>query len=143
MNWGYKILAGYGVFVVGIMFMVFKSSGEKIDLVTEDYYAKELKFQQQIDATGRTNALSEKVKSEVKNGQLLVHFPKDFAGKKISGQVQLYYAADKGKDVNQEFSVETNTAAVAIPAGNTGMHELHVKWDVDGVSYYYEEKIFL
>jgi hypothetical protein len=143
MNWGYKILVVYGIFVVGIMVMVFKSSGEDFDLVTDDYYAKELLFQQQIDAAGRTNALSEKVKSEVKNGRLVVHFPKDFNGKKISGQMQLYYAADKAKDITSQFAVETTSADMAIPAANTGMHELHVNWKVDGVSYYFEEKIFL
>lgn len=143
MNWGYKLLVFYGVFVVGIMFMVFKSSNEKIDLVTEDYYAKELNFQQQIDAVGRTKALSANIKSEVKDGQLVVHFPKDFDGKKITGQMQLYYAADKTKDVTSSFSVDTTSAVMNIPQGNKGMHELHLNWDVDGVSYYFEEKIFL
>ena len=143
MNWGYKLLAVYSVFVVGILFMVFKSSSENFDLVTEDYYAKELKFQQQIDAAGRTKALTAAVKSEVKNGQLIIHFPKDFEGKKISGQSQLYYAADKTKDVISNFTADSTTAAINIPAGNKGMHELHLNWDVDGVSYYFEEKIFL
>lgn len=143
MNWGYKLLVVYSVFVAGILIMVFKSSSENFDLVTDDYYAKELKFQQQIDAAGRTRALSANVKSEVKDGQLVVHFPKDFEGKKISGQMQLYYAADKKKDVTGNFNVETTSAAMNIPAGNKGMHELHLNWSVDGVAYYFEEKIFL
>ncbi len=143
MNWGYKILAVYGLFVAGIMFMVFKSSNQKFDLVTEDYYAKELKFQQQIDATARTSALSEPVKTTVKDNQLLVQFPKDLAGKQIKGQIQLYYAADKSKDVVNDFTAESNTAVMKIPVANKGQHELHLQWTADGVSYYYEEKIFL
>ena len=76
MNWGYKILIVYAVFVTGIVFMVYKSSNEKMDLVTADYYGKELKFQQQIDETKRTDALSEEVRYEVKNNRLLIYFPK-------------------------------------------------------------------
>lgn len=143
MNWGYKILTVYGIFVAGILFMVFKSSQQNFDLVTEDYYAKELKFQQQIDAAGRANALSEPVKAEVKNNELLVHFPKDFAGKKIDGEIQLYYAADKTKDVIKNFSTSDNTATLPVPSNASGNHELHLKWNVDGISYYYEQKVFL
>lgn len=143
MNWGYKILTVYGIFVAGILFMVFKSSQQNFDLVTEDYYAKELKFQQQIDAAGRANALSEPVRAEIKNNELLVHFPKDFAGKKIDGEIQLYYAADKTKDVVKSFSTTDNTAILLMPANTIGKHELHLKWNVDGLSYYFEQKIFL
>ena len=49
MNWGYKILLVYLIFILGILFMVFKSSTQKTDLVTTDYYAKELKYQEKID----------------------------------------------------------------------------------------------
>ncbi len=143
MNWGYKILTVYGIFVAGILFMVFKSSQQNFDLVTEDYYAKELKFQQQIDAAGRANALSEPVRAEIKNNELLVHFPKDFAGKKIDGEIQLYYAADKTKDVVKSFSTTDNTAILLMPANTVGKHELHLKWNVDGLSYYFEQKVFL
>ena len=50
MNWGYKILFVYIAFIAGILLMVFKSSTQKRDLVTADYYAKELKYQERIDA---------------------------------------------------------------------------------------------
>ena len=83
MNWGYKILLVYVVFVTGIMFMVFKSSSQKVDLVTTDYYAKELKYQQKIDAMNRVSLLSDTVKYEMSEGNLTIAFPKDFAGKKI------------------------------------------------------------
>jgi predicted dehydrogenase len=49
MNWGYKIMLVYLVFISGMLFMAFKSSEQDIELVTEDYYAKELVYQQKID----------------------------------------------------------------------------------------------
>jgi hypothetical protein len=143
MSWGYKIIIVYAVFVAGIMFMVFKSTSQKLDLVTDDYYGKELKFQQQIDQTGRAAALSENIKTEMKDGQLSVHFPKEFDGKTISGQLQLYFAADKDRDVTESFSVTTSTAVMAIPAKNKGPHELQVNCSVDGVTYYFTQKIVL
>ena len=58
MNWGYKILLVYAVFIAGILFLVYKASSQKMDLVTPDYYEQELKYQSQINATERANALS-------------------------------------------------------------------------------------
>ena len=46
MNWGYKILTVYIIFIAGILFLVFKSSNQNQDLVTKDYYEQELKYQQ-------------------------------------------------------------------------------------------------
>ena len=45
MNWGYKIILVYVLFVAGIVFLVVRSSMENTDLVTSDYYEKELKYQ--------------------------------------------------------------------------------------------------
>jgi hypothetical protein len=143
MNWGYKILFVYVIFVAGIMFMVFKSSNQKMDLVTTDYYAKELKYQERIDATGKANALSEDIQYEIKDNQVVLHFPKDFAGKKISGNAQLYCPADETKDIVKDFTADDLLLNIALHKGNKGQHELHISWTVDGVNYYFEKKIFI
>ena len=78
MNWGHKILIVYAVFVGGMLFLAFKSSKQNVDLVTEDYYAKELQYQQKIDELKRTASLSAPVNFEVVNHALTIRFPKDF-----------------------------------------------------------------
>lgn len=143
MNWGYKILTVYVVFVAGIMYMVLKSSDQKMDLVTTDYYAKELKYQDKIDATVRANALSETVKYDITDNQIVLHFPKDFAGKKISGTAELYCPSDENKDIKKEFSAEDATVIINISIVNRGQQELHISWQANGVDYYFEKKIFI
>jgi nitrogen fixation protein FixH len=143
MSWGYKILLVYGIFVAGILFMVFKSSSQKMDLVTTDYYEKELKYQEKIDESGRTNALSESVRYEVKGNQMRIHFPKDFAGKKITGIAELYCPSNQARDVTKEFAIQDTALQIVIPAINRGQYELHITWQAEGVSYYFEKKLFL
>jgi hypothetical protein len=143
MNWGYKIVLVYGIFVAGILFMVFKSSSQKMDLVTADYYAKELKYQEKIDESGRTNALSEPLRYQVKDNLLQVHFPKDFAGKKIAGTAELYCPSNEERDVKKEFAIQDAALEISISAMNRGQYELHITWQVEGVNYYFEQKIFL
>lgn len=123
--------------------MVFRSSQQKFDLVTEDYYGKELLFQQQIDAAKRTASLNEKVKCTVHNDSLQVIFPQELSSKNITGQLQLYYAADKTKDALMPFTATGNTAVFALPAANKGNHRLLITFKAGGADYYYEQNIFL
>jgi len=143
MNWGYKILFVYLIFIVGMLYLVIKSSSQKMDLVTSDYYAKELKYQDKIDEISRTNALSEPVKYEIGFNKLLVFFPKDFAGKKISGTAEIYFPADEKKDSRLNFNMQDSIQSISIPTINRGLHELHLSWKVEGINYYYEKKIIL
>ncbi len=143
MNWGYKILFVYVAFIAGTLFLVFRASGEKDDLVTEDYYSQELKYQQKIDQMSRTGALSAPVKYELNAGQLLVSFPNDFSGKKIAGNILLYCPSDEGKDIKQDFNIQDAVLKIRIPPAHNGAYELHINWQADGLDYYFEKKIFI
>jgi hypothetical protein len=46
-NWGKGIVLVYSLFVLGILFLVYQSKQQKLDLVYDDYYAQELMFQNQ------------------------------------------------------------------------------------------------
>lgn len=142
MNWGYKILTVYVVFIVGILFLVFKSSSQNQDLVTRDYYEQELKYQQRIDEIKRTNDLSA-VKYEISKQAITVSFPEEMKEKKLTGHVLLYCTADKNKDIEKDFSTENGQLQIALPAGNKGLHELKIDWMAAGTSYYYEHKIMI
>ena len=143
MNWGYKILMVYAIFVAGILFLVFRSSSQKMDLVTTDYYEKELKYQQKIDETNRVNALSAPVSCEIKDGKLIILFPNDFAGKNITGEAVLYCPSDENNDATEKFTTSETTLIVSIPSIKKNEYELHLSWQANGLNYYFEKKIFI
>ena len=143
MNWGTKILIVYVVFISGILFMVFKSSTQKTDLVTTDYYAKELKYQDKINEMNRVQALSAPVEFVIKDNALIIQFPKYFAGKRLTGEAVLYCPSDENKDLKNNFSVQDKPVKIIIPATNKGLHELHLSWQDGGINYYFEKKIFI
>jgi len=143
MNWGIKILIVYVAFIAGILFMVFRSSEQKSDLVTTDYYDKELKYQDKINEMNRVSALSAPVEYLVKNDSLVISFPKDFAGKKLTGEAVLYCPSDENKDVKKDFSLQDQPLLMLLPAVNNRVYELHLSWRDGGVAYYYEQKIFI
>lgn len=143
MSWGYKISIFYGLFVAGILYMVIQSSSQKMDLVTTDYYAKELKYQETIDEINRTNALSEEVKYNVNSDEITITLPKDFLGKQVNGSVNLYCPSDAKKDINHAFDGNALQVKLPMTKYTKGLYELQVTWYADRLKYYYKTKIFI
>jgi hypothetical protein len=142
-NWGYKIVLVYCVFVAGILYLVVQSSRQQMDLVTDDYYAQEIKYQEKIDQSKRASALSEPVRFQLTEAGIEVNFPKEFDGKNIIGNALLYYPANEKKDVSASINTTQGKIQISIPDKRSGMHILKINWEVEGVSYYFEETVFL
>lgn len=141
MNWGYKILVVYAIFVIGIMLLVFLSSRQSKDLVTENYYAEELKYQHVIDESSNTASLSSPIEISVKERQVSLSFPEEFSGKNFKGNWLLYYAADIRKDQSGVFQLNGNSAIISVPAGVEGLYTLKLSWNALGKDFYFEKDI--
>jgi hypothetical protein len=143
MSWGYKILFVYIAFVTGILFMVFRSSSQKVDLVTTDYYVKELKFQDRIDEMSRVSSLSAPLVCEIRADSLLIKFPQDFAGHELRGEAILYCPSDERRDLKQQFSIKDQSLVILLASVKRGMYELHLDWKKGDQTYYFEKKLFI
>ncbi len=144
MSWGYKILAGYLVFVAGIMVLVFKSSDQKVDLVTRDYYGKELQYQQRIDEISRAKALAVQPEFITGTAAVEIRLPADFHGKKITGSLQLYCPSDEARDrvvnIDQDGQLPVQ---IGLKSSDHGNYSLQLSISSDGLRYYFEKNIFL
>ena len=65
LNWGYKILIVYLMFAAGMLTMVYLTTQENRDLVSDNYYEEELAYQEIIDQSSRTAKLSAAVEVEL------------------------------------------------------------------------------
>lgn len=143
LSWGYKIMLVYLFFVAGIVFLAVKSSMQKFELVQPDYYADELKYQSVIDATVRAKNIGGEIVLQQEAGKLIVRLPAVFATSKVSGKAHLYFAADIQKDIVKEFQTSNGAFAIETVSSSKGNYTLKLDLVKDGVSYYYEQKIFL
>lgn len=142
MNWGYKILIVYLIFVSGILVMVYKSSTQKLDMVTSDYYAKELKYQEKIEEASRVAGLSSPLRYQLEDHILTIIFPNDFSGKLLKGEAVLYCPSNEDKDIRSDFSVLDTVLVIHMPYTRKGLFELHLSWKADELTYYLEKKLF-
>ena len=141
MNWGNKILLVYIFFVAGIMLLVYKSSTQKTDLVTPDYYTKELAFQSTIEEQKRAYELSAPVIFGQQDSFLLVTFPAEAKQSPLKAEITLYRPSDMAKDI--QGTVFTDNGVVKWPLANDvkGYYEIHVRWLFNGLYYYQEDKL--
>ena len=49
MNWGYKIMFVYLLFVVGMLTLVYKCTQQNTELVADNYYDQEVKYQERYN----------------------------------------------------------------------------------------------
>jgi hypothetical protein len=142
LSWGYKILFVYLFFITGIVFLVFKASSEKFDLVTKDYYNQELKYQQVINHAANASALSAPVKIEKSAMELKIIFPAEMKEKEKLVDFYLYCPADAKRDFRKSLTLKENEMTQPLPAGMSGLYEIKLSWTSDATNYYHEEKIF-
>jgi hypothetical protein len=143
MNWGYKILIVYLVFVMGMLALVYMSSMENKDLVSENYYEEEIKYQHIIDESANTASLSSEPVINRNKNIVNITFPAEFTHEKTEGDWVLYYAADKSKDVEGKLNVVNGKYSIELPDYATGTYQLKLKWQAAEKNYYYEKVITL
>lgn len=141
MNWGYKIAIFYTAFALFMIALVVKSFQQEHDLVTDNYYEEELKFQQQIDKQNLVADEGKQVAWKQEGNSLLLDFP---AGSAISGEIKLFRPSDASKD----FSVDIQPDAegkqqVDISKAAAGKYLLQIDWNEDGKAYFQENVIVL
>lgn len=142
LNWGGKIALLYGGFVVAILCMVFYTMSQQVDLVSPDYYAKELDYQHQIDAMNNSVELKEQPQIAAENGKVKVTFPQQFANEKISGTLLLFCPSDAAKDSKKEFSLQNqNTYEWPVPSGTKGYYKIQLSWVVNDQKYFNEQLV--
>jgi nitrogen fixation protein FixH len=142
-NWGHKIAFLYTAFVVGMLFMAYKSSQQKFDLVQTDYYAAELKYQEVIDASQRSKALGGKLIIKVEKDSVKILLPIIFNGSKVKGKLHLYYPADQEQDQHLDFETVNGVVAFKSLGQKKGYYKVKLDLLQAGIAYYYEQKIEL
>jgi hypothetical protein len=141
-SWGYKIFIAYTAFAAGILCLAFKASQQNFDLVTENYYDAELKYQDVIDQKSNVTLLSEPPKVSHTVNSVSIQLPKEFMGKDVQGEVYLYRPSDASKDIRQNFATTESFYQVNLGKELSGAYELKLSWQAGGKQFFQENRIF-
>ncbi|MCF6269482.1 MAG: FixH family protein [Melioribacteraceae bacterium] len=146
-----KMSWGTGITIVIVLFLIV-TIGQAIaihvfidyDLVVEEYYEADLKYQTQIDKVERTNALSDRLKIKLINQFIEFDFPSIFEDKAISGFIHFYKPSNDLLDKTQAVKLnEDNKMFFATNELKTGLWKVKVNWEVNGIEYYNEKLLMV
>jgi nitrogen fixation protein FixH len=137
-NWGHGIFTFYVFFVATLVFVVIKSRTFDNDLVTEEYYARDINYQQEFDRRQNSDALSDPLRLVETAGGYDLQFPASGAGK-VAGTLHLYRPSTKNDDRRLPLRVDGDGVMSLPLAGmNPGRYAAIVEWSAGGVAYYDE-----
>jgi hypothetical protein len=139
MNWGHKIIIVFVLFATGMLTLVTKSMRTRIDMVTPDYYAEELKYQQVIDGRRQALSLSSPVSINQSANAVGILFPAEMQGIPLKGQVLFYRASDSRQDITLPLQPEeSGLLLVSKKRLQKGNYRVQLQWEAKGKSYYQE-----
>lgn len=145
-NWGWGIFLTCLTFILFISSLVYRASREKIEFVTENYYDKELKFQDQIDHSQNAEKLSEKIKvsQNTNEGTISISYPSSIDWKSVSGQITFF----KPDNADLDFDVkamcdENHMQQVNSTKMKRGWWNVKISWASGETPYYFEQKLLL
>ncbi len=143
-NWGTGIAVFYSVFVLALLYQVFKSTTYDHSLVSEHYYADDLAYQQHYDKLANAMKLEEdlKVWNKIQQSVVELHFPEEFA--EVSGEAYFFCPSDKKSDFRVPVQLQDgHVQRISTEGLRSGLWKVKVDWEAEGKAYYKEVSITL
>lgn len=139
LNWGTGIALFYGTFVVVLVAVVIKTTTFDNSLVSEQYYADDLNYQQQYNKLANSislpNDLTVSMQAAAQQVELL--FPAE-AGQ-ASGEIYFYNPSYKAGDFRVAIQPDSDHRQIISTAElRPGLWRVKVDWQAGGKSYFKE-----
>ena len=143
-NWGTGIVLAFIGFISFILYFVITMNVDdelNHDLVSEDYYGDELKYQNDIDKLTNSTTLDTNISYEKTTDGLLIKFPEAFDYKEIKGKMFLYRPSNKQLDFETTISLSNSNLLIPDKRLVDGRWNINVDWQYKGKSYLFKESI--
>lgn len=137
MSWGYRITILYLGFVGIILTLVTISSRNKEELVSKDYYAQELAYQDRLTAISNEKNLSTSIQHEVSPAGITL----TFAGEAVEGKIFFFCPANSKKDKSFKMEMVHGTQFIPASALEKGIYKMQLTWKSAKKDFYKEEFI--
>jgi len=137
-----------GFFVVAIIFLVTFvawAMRQREDLVSADYYEREVGYQQQIDSLNRSQTLAAQVVVTFDPAQpaIVITLPSD-KRKGATGKVHLYRPSDARLDREVTLALDAHgLQKVDTKDLEGGLWKVRVKWSAGGQEYFLDQPVIV
>ncbi|KAB8155864.1 cytochrome C oxidase Cbb3 [Kordia sp. TARA_039_SRF] len=143
-NWGTGIVIAFVAFISFIMYFVVNMNVQEKydhDLVTDNYYEAELKYQSDINKERNAKKLPENVRLTQTKSGIEIQFPKTFDSSKIKGKVFLYRPSNKQFDFEIPISLSHHTLLIPDNRLLGGRWNITIDWNDGTTEYLFKKEI--
>jgi nitrogen fixation protein FixH len=139
-NWGKGIFFAYTLFITASLLSVILFMNQDVELVSMNYYEKEIKYQNRINAIKHTKDLNADVRIESFNNTISLKFPDSCLNEKISGEIVFYRPSDEKKDFRLSVNLNPNGyQTLKSDMLTRGLWKVKIAWK-SGINEFYSEK---
>ena len=142
LNWAMGITAIYLIFALVMIGLVLFSTTQRVELVSQNYYENEIKYQSHIETVKRTQELKEKPIWNIRKDKIEILFPASIDERTISGTYKFYRPSNSGADFTIPVKLIQHSQNVDIAKLIKGMWKLQISWRMNGIDYYDETVFF-
>lgn len=144
MDWGKGIALSFVIFAILLAFLVYKTGEVTSEMVTDNYYEKELEYNAQYDARKNVLGLSEKPVIELTSTELVITYPAEAISENTRGEVYFYSINNVSKDKLYTIKTDTlNRQTFGKEILTSGNYNIQLKWATDSVEYLFDKNIFI
>lgn len=145
-TWGHAAIAMPVIIVIVFTTALIRSFSDehKTELVTENYYEKEIHFQEQIDHSKNASFLNSKLVWKKVDDFWIIGVSGDFNSSEITGTINFFRPSDENLDFLVPISLDTfGEQKIAGDKFGIGRYQIQVEWTVNDTICYLEENIFI
>lgn len=142
--WPIVIASYFAVVIVGIAIFITWAVRQNMDLVRNDYYAEEMRFQQHLDQKNRAEQLKWKPQVDYDHLEdaVVVTLPNQPSA--VTGQVHLYRPSSAALDQTTKLSLNTDgMQRIDARTLQNGLWKVRITWMVGAAEFFSEETIVI
>ena len=137
-HWGHGIAAFYTLFVLTLIFVVVRSTGFDNSLVAEDYYRRDLNYQQEYERRSNSLSLPVGLRLEHSADTVRLAFPSVLAPS-VTGNLHLYRPSSQRYDRKLPLRLDdSGQMEVPLQGLPPGRYVAIVEWTAGETDYYDE-----
>jgi hypothetical protein len=121
--------------------MAYKASTKSMDLVADDYYEKEVKYQEQISKMKNTTEVTKDFSIEENESHVVITFP---GSAQPEGTIVFFRPSDKTMDKSYKVALGPNHQQMISKSDlQKGRYEIRADWKEGAKQYFIKKDIFI
>jgi hypothetical protein len=143
-NWGTGIFIVISLFLLAVAAFFIYTSNLDLKLVEDNYYEKELVYQDRINKINNAASLPWRIKVKQEPGIIIVQFPALEPPYAPEGSLLFYRPSDPDKDFTVPLQLNDSSRQILdISMLDKGKWVIKLDWMMGRKEYYYEEEVII